>query len=132
MLQGKVWGTTEALLVTPLIEVHRIKINPNSYCSTHKHSFKYNAFYCLDGLMHIEVYKNDYALMDTTCIRTNEIATVPPGEYHRFVTKDYHAWALEIYYLNPIDINDIVRKDCGGKNIGDTVTVQDSFLDRVI
>ena len=34
MLQGKVWGKTEQLLITPMIEVHRVHIDPHSYCSS--------------------------------------------------------------------------------------------------
>lgn len=128
MIQGKVWGSTEAILVTPLIEVHRIKINEESYCSTHKHDFKYNAFYCLYGAMYIEVSKNDYDLVDTTFLKTNDFTTVKPGEYHRFVTKHSPAWALEIYYQSPLDINDIIRKDSGGI----LTEKQVSFADNVI
>ncbi len=114
MIQGKVWGSTEPLIVTPLVEIHRINILPEAFCSIHKHNFKYNAFYCISGAMYIDVRKNDYDLVDTTRLGPGDITTVKPGEYHSFETKIVGAVALEIYYLNPIEASDIVRETCGG------------------
>ena len=66
MIYGKVWGSTEPLLVTPFIELHRITTLPGYKCSEHKHEHKWNGFYCISGLMDINVRKNDYDLIDTT------------------------------------------------------------------
>ena len=113
MKQGKVWGTTENLLTTSMIEVHRIKINPRSFCSMHKHEFKWNMFYVVKGELNIEVRKNDYDLVDVTELYQGQFTSVPPNEYHKFVSKDVHVEALEIYYLNSIS-DDIIRETVGG------------------
>lgn len=110
---GKVWGSTELLLKTPLIEVHRLVIDPFSRCSMHKHEFKWNAFSVISGMLWIDVEKNDYALTDTTMIGPGDLTTVKPGEYHRFRTGDLATIALEIYYPEGLS-EDIIRKDCGG------------------
>jgi quercetin dioxygenase-like cupin family protein len=113
MLMGKVWGTTESLLVTPMIEVHRIDVKPKMKCSEHKHEFKWNAFYCVDGVIEIHVRKNDYDLVDVTRLRSGDFTTVKPNEYHWFETNLNDAKVLEIYYVEPISA-DIVRKTVGG------------------
>lgn len=112
-LVGKAWGSTEVLLLTALIEIHRLKIKPNSRCSLHKHEFKWNAFHVTSGKLKIEVHKNDYNLVDTTELGPGDLTTVRPGEFHRFITGDEPVEAIEIYYPETLS-SDIVRKDCGG------------------
>jgi mannose-6-phosphate isomerase-like protein (cupin superfamily) len=113
MKAGKIWGETEDLLKTPLIEVHHIGVKEGSVCSLHKHEFKWNLFFVIYGELAIEVHKKDYDLVDTTILETGEWTTVRPNEYHRF-----HAItdteALEIYYLEPLS-NDIVRANVGSE-----------------
>lgn len=113
MREGKIWGQTETLLKTPMIEVHRIRINPGSFCSMHKHEFKWNMFYVIEGRLFIEVRKNNYDLTDVTELNSGQYTSVKPNEYHRFVTKDQFVEALEIYYLNYIG-EDIIRETIGG------------------
>jgi mannose-6-phosphate isomerase-like protein (cupin superfamily) len=113
--KGKIWGKTTLLLQTPQIEIHRISILPNSACSLHCHEHKWNAFYVMAGEMAIEVHKNDYNLIDLTELKKEEFTTVPPNEYHRFLTGESGAEALEIYYLEGINPNDIIRKNVGSK-----------------
>jgi mannose-6-phosphate isomerase-like protein (cupin superfamily) len=112
MKAGKVWGETESLLVTPLVEVHHIKVNQGGICSTHLHRFKWNMFYVISGHLDIEVRKSDYDLEDVTELKAGEWTTVPPGEFHRFRALE-DTEALEIYYLEPIS-KDIVRENVGG------------------
>ena len=47
MKAGKIWGDTESLLVTPMIEVHKINVHPYTHCSMHKHKMKWNMFYVI-------------------------------------------------------------------------------------
>ena len=129
MIQGKVWGKTEALLVTPMIEVHKITVNAGGYCSMHKHEFKWNMFYVLYGELDIHVRKNDYDLVDVTNLVEGEYTSVAPNEYHMFKHhvppgeedlvkewgRDAAAAALEIYYLESIS-KDIIRETVGGIN----------------
>lgn len=113
MKAGKVWGTTELLLKTPLIEVHRLDVLPNMACSMHCHKFKHNGFYVAAGELFIEIVKNDYNLTDITLLGPGEFTTVAPNEYHRFRTGDRGMQGIEIYYLEPLSI-DITRKTTGG------------------
>lgn len=117
MKQGKIWGSTECLLQTPFIEVHRILINPNSNCSLHIHQYKNNMFYVISGTLLIETHKNDYNLIDTTILNEGDYTVTKPNEYHMFKTSNKTVEALEIYYLNPIDPNDIIRQTVGAKNV---------------
>ena len=114
MKLGKVWGTTELLLRSPFIEVHRLFIQPQSRCSLHMHQNKWNAFFVQSGILKIEVVKKAYDLVDVTELTAGEFTTVAPGEDHRFVTGDEGAEAIEIYY--PAELaEDIVRRDVGGR-----------------
>ncbi len=111
-LMGKVWGTTEPLLQTPLIEVHRIHIKPGFVCSMHKHERKWNMFYVISGQLAIEVQKNDYDLLDVTELTGGQWTSVRPGEFHRFRSIT-DVECLEIYYLEGLTA-DIVRQNVGG------------------
>ena len=115
MKTGKVWGSTEAVIVTPLFAAHRLSILPNSRCSLHVHRKKWNAFVVLSGTLYVDVAKNDYKLTDTTRLRAGEMTTVAPGEYHKFRTGDAACEAYEFYYLDGLS-DDIERKDVGGKS----------------
>jgi mannose-6-phosphate isomerase-like protein (cupin superfamily) len=115
MKQGKIWGTTEPLLITPMIEFHRINIEPFCHCSMHKHEFKYNMFYVIEGKLDIHVRKNNYDLTDITELYQGEFTSVAPNEYHMFQSSEERVEALEIYYLNPIS-EDIIRETVGGLN----------------
>lgn len=112
MIQGKIWGWTKPLIVTPLVELHQIYVKPNMQCSLHKHEHKWNAFYVMEGMLKIVVEKNDYDLTDITQLKSNELTSVPPGEFHKFQTADLPCYALELYYLEPIG-PDIIRKSVG-------------------
>lgn len=112
MRLGKVWGCTELLLRTPLLEIHRLTILPNARCSMHSHAYKHNGFLVLSGRLKIETEKQDYPLTDATEIGPGEFTSVKPGEFHRFVSGDEPVIAVEMYYLEPLS-EDIIRKDCG-------------------
>jgi len=112
MKVGKVWGDTKPWLVTPLVEIHRVSAKEGGFSSRHCHEHKWNAFYVISGELDIEVWKDEYDLVDVTRLSTDEITTVKPGEYHRFVAAEDCEF-LEIYYLEPIK-EDIVRDGSGG------------------
>ena len=113
---GKIWGTTECLLKTPLIEVHLLHIKPHSQCSLHKHLYKWNAFLVQSGTLIIEVTKNNYPLVDKTVLHSGEMTTVQPGELHRFLTGDAATVAIEIYYPEELS-EDIERINCGSSGV---------------
>jgi mannose-6-phosphate isomerase-like protein (cupin superfamily) len=112
MIEGKVWGTTEPLIVNSSLEVHRITVIKGGYCSLHKHQSKYNAFYVMKGKLIVEIHKKDYELVDKTVLIPNEFTVVSPGEYHKFISSSATT-ALEIYW-SELNHNDIIRKDVGG------------------
>ena len=114
MISGKVWGTTEPILETPFIQIHRICVNPRAKCSMHKHEHKWNLFYVVRGSLDIITRKNDYDLTDTTTLYASMAHSVRPGEFHRFENiSEVACVALEVYYLDPL-AEDIIRENCGG------------------
>jgi mannose-6-phosphate isomerase-like protein (cupin superfamily) len=113
MKTGKVWGTTELLLKTGLIEIHRLSIFPQAHCSMHHHRFKWNAFLVLEGELHIDVEKDAYGLKDRTTLYPGELMTVQPGENHQFCSGTEPCVAIEIYYPEMLS-EDIVRRSVGG------------------
>lgn len=116
MRYGKIWGATVPLLMTPLVEVHRLDIKPNAHCSLHRHRLKWNAFVVLSGELVVEVERTEYQLTDKTLLRAGEATTVKPGEFHRFRTGDKPCTALEIYYCEPLSA-DIERRDVRGTDL---------------
>jgi len=110
---GKAWGSTSLLLKTPIIEIHRLVVIPNAYCSLHVHSIKNNSFFVVSGTLFIEVHKNSYDLVDRTVLSKGDLTTVQPGEYHKFIAGDEGADVLEIYHIDALS-EDIMRKDRGG------------------
>jgi len=110
---NKVWGRTQDLLKTPLVELHALTIKANGYCSKHKHEFKANAFFVIDGELEVSVFKNDYALTDVTTLGPGDLMVVKAGEFHQFrAVKDTDC--LELYYPEALS-EDIVRESVGGK-----------------
>lgn len=115
MKAGKVWGETKVLLSTPHFQAHELFVYAKSRCSTHRHRTRFNAFYVLDGLLFVEVWQDDYALVDETILQAGDVLTVAAGLYHRFYTKELEARCVEIYYPAPLDAQDIERLDVGGR-----------------
>lgn len=113
MLTGKIWGSTECLLDTPLLSMHRLKILPNMACSMHCHQFKANGFFVTRGRLIIEVRKKAYNLVDRTVLESGDLTSVQPGEFHRFVTESEGCEGIEFYYLGTLS-EDIIRESCGG------------------
>ena len=110
-ISGKVWGQTELVFANSNIEFHRIDIKNGGVCSKHKHSFKFNGFYCMTGKLLIRVWKNDYDLIDETILNPGDFMSVSPGEYHQFEALE-DCIAFELYYAH-FDHDDIQRETVG-------------------
>jgi len=116
---GKIWGTTQAILQNPVVELHRIEIKPGYRCSIHKHAHKWNAFFIESGSLEIHIFGkeppkfvNKDTPMDVTVLRVGESTQVPPGVYHCFVCRE-ECIAFETYWPELLG-EDIVRHDTGG------------------
>ncbi len=120
MLIGKRWGTTECLLDTPVLAIHRLHIKPGYKCSEHCHQQKWNGFWVRIGVLFIHVVKNDYDLTDVTRLEPGEFTSVKPGEFHWFETGIDRVEAIELYYPEVLS-EDIVRRSCGGPVDGASV-----------
>ena len=118
--QGKVWGNTSEIFNQNNVEIHRIEAKANGYCSIHKHQHKYNMFFVETGILMVEVWKNDYDLVDTTLLKAKEYTIVKPGEFHKFTAKT-DVIAYEIYWTT-LDSSDIIRKTSGG--------IENTFFER--
>ena len=128
VIEGKVWGTTEPILQSPAIELHRIKVNPGAYCSQHKHQSKINIFYVISGELEIQRWK-DYGLCDSTHLFAGDTSIVPAGEMHRFVAHQ-ETEALELY-CTELKHHDIQRENVGGESYEDkesSSTVEDGSI----
>ena len=117
-IEGKIWGSTELLLQSPIIEIHRIKVNLGGYCSQHSHQSKINSFYVISGELEIKRWK-DYGLCDSTHLFAGDMSIVPAGEMHMFAAHQ-ETEALEIYWAQ-LYHNDITRENTGGENVGEII-----------
>lgn len=112
MKSGKVWGHTRELFNRNNVEIHRIEVAQDGFCSKHKHEHKWNMFYVEEGTLFVEVWKKDYDLCDTTTLSAGENMAIAPGEYHRFKALT-DVTAYEIYWVQ-LDQSDIARETVGG------------------
>jgi len=110
---GKVWGTTECAIDSPVNAVHVLHIKPMHRCSIHVHRHKWNAFGVVSGRLFIDVVKADFQGPDVTELGPGDVTTVRPGEFHRFRTGDEPCVAFEWYYPETLS-EDIERRDHGG------------------
>lgn len=121
-ISGKVWGQTELVFANSNIEFHRIDIKKGGTCSKHKHSFKFNGFYCMAGQLLIRTWKNDYDLVDETILKEGDFMSVSPGEFHQFEALE-DCIAFELYYAH-FDHDDIQRETVG--ELKDPITPYDA------
>lgn len=113
--QGKIWGKTATIYSDHNIELNLIYAKRGGYCSKHQHMAKFNLFFVFSGMLKIDVWKNDYDLVDDTVIKRFESTVVKPRENHKFKALK-NTWALELYWVK-LCLNDIQREDVGGTNL---------------
>jgi mannose-6-phosphate isomerase-like protein (cupin superfamily) len=113
MRQGKAWGWNRPIISNSFIILNDIYVKPGGYCSKHVHNFRNNIFFVLKGTLEISIWKNDYELVDKTKLKKFQTTVVKPKEYHQFFS-DTGCRALELYYLDGIKKNDIIRESVGG------------------
>ena len=109
--QGKFWGTTQCFFENCTSEVHYIEAVKGGFCSRHCHRNKWNRFIVLEGELKVIIYKQDS--QDETILTGGMFSDVPPGVDHKFEAME-DTKALEVYWIDGLDPNDIVRKDTGG------------------
>lgn len=114
----KIWGTTTALVSTPMFEMHRLFIKPWHRCSLHSHKTKHNAFFVISGCLHIDGGKPElddpiWRPHELVTLRQGDCWTVAPGVWHQFRTGYDACVALEMYYTEPLS-EDIIRYNTGG------------------
>lgn len=105
-LQTKVWGETEALLVTPTVQLHRINFLRGGVCSRHYHKARFNAFYVLAG--RLKVVQEYHTAQKETLLLPGDLHVVAPGVIHCFEGLT-EGRALELYYMDELSEHDIVR-----------------------
>jgi len=110
---NKIWGTTSKLFGTNNVEIHRIEINKNSFCSKHFHQYKHNGFYLESGSLEINVWNRDSDILDVTRLKPGDYTTVEPNIDHQFLALE-DSIAYEIYWTE-FSGEDIIRQIPGGK-----------------
>lgn len=111
-IQGKVWGTTAALLVRPAFSIHLLEINAGGFSSEHRHERKLNHFYVVRGVLEILQWPANGGPPDTTELKAGDSLTIQVGVWHQFkATTD--ALVLETYESAPVE-DDIERRTHGG------------------
>ena len=109
--QGKAWGTTEEIFNNGTVAIHLIKIDKGGFCSIHKHQFKSNKFYVLEGNLQLNIWTQEKEA-DVTVLWAGEMCEVPPLVDHQFKALT-DVKCLEIYTVG-FKGEDIIRKTVGG------------------
>lgn len=116
--QGKAWGETTLIFSDQRVEVHYLNINKGGYCSEHKHEWKTNLFYVIEGELLIRFWREDN--IDETTLKAGQSMIIPVKIWHQFVGLT-DCKCLEIYETG-LWTPDIDRRSIGGAKY-------DRFLD---
>ena len=116
---GKIWGQTELIHANGVLEFHRIDFKAGGVCSKHKHQFKWNGFYVVNGRMKIRVWQRDYDLIDETILGPGDFTRVKPGLMHSFEGLE-DGVAFELYWAE-FNHDDIQRETVGHFKSGNVV-----------
>lgn len=112
LTQGKLWGETTDIFKNMNTEVHYLEINKNGFCSEHKHGYKYNIFFVIEGKLRIKIWRRKGEQPDITVLNRYDMSAVPPGVYHQFEAIE-NTKCLEIYQAF-LEGPDIIRRRVGG------------------
>jgi mannose-6-phosphate isomerase-like protein (cupin superfamily) len=114
MKQAKIWGVTQDIWKSNNVEIHRIDIKQNGFCSKHLHEFKFNMFFIESGTLQIDVWDDatDKNKFISTIISDGESSIVEPKMFHKFTAIE-PTIAYEIYWTSLIG-EDIIRESLGG------------------
>lgn len=117
----KDWGLNFSVFNNHNFEVHHASIEPGGYSSSHCHRNKHNLFYVVSGSLWVHFYGSEEGAANNQIAHTVELATgdkliVPPRVWHRFYAPKSSELVnlLEVYWIDPVNPDDIVRKDVGG------------------
>ena len=116
---GKIWGSTELIHANGVLEFHRIDFKAGGVCSKHKHEFKWNGFYVVNGKMKIKVWQKDYDLIDETVLGPGDFTRVKPGLLHSFEGME-DGVAFDLYWAE-FNHDDIQRETVGHFKSGNVV-----------
>jgi mannose-6-phosphate isomerase-like protein (cupin superfamily) len=112
----KVWGFSIPVLEKPGFQIHQIQFKTGGVCSEHMHEHRYNALYCLSGLLLVRVW--DLGDEETTPsiveLRAGQMTIVPPGIFHQFEAMS-DGIAIEVYWADGPNEGDIWRRSTGFK-----------------
>lgn len=109
---GKIWGITEPAMISPGMEIHRLSIKPEAWCSRHRHAHKANAFLVVEGILYVTIQREWGD--DVTILSAGEMTTVEPGLFHHFRTGPEGCECFEVYYPAALSADDIERVGVGG------------------
>ena len=109
----KIWGTTQKILSINNVEVHRIEIKKDTFCSRHFHRYKHNGFFLESGSLAINVWKPPANILDSTLLKPGDYTTVEPNIEHQFEALE-DSIAYEFYWTEFMG-EDITRLTIGGK-----------------
>jgi len=113
--QGKAWGETTRIFSDQRVEVHFLNIQKGGYCSEHKHAWKTNLFYVIDGELLVRFWRKGNKI-DETVLRAGESMVIPTHIWHQFVGLT-DCRCIEIYETG-LWTADIERRVEGGRNYG--------------
>ena len=111
--ETKVWGTTTKVHGSTTHTVHAIHVEPWMRCSMHHREHRTNKFFVMRGILFVRYIESDHP--HRVMLQPGTAFVIPLNIVHRFETEAIGADVLEIYWGDPLDDNDIVRQDEGGK-----------------
>lgn len=109
---SKIWGVKNNIFGNDTCAVDILNLEPQKRCSWHFHKNKYNLFYCVSGVVFIEV--EELGQRREIELKEGQFFTIIPCQNHMFFTKEEPAVLTEVMFVN-YDPDDIVRHNVGGE-----------------
>lgn len=106
----KLWGITRCIHRDATHEIHHASAKAGGYSSRHSHRNKINLFYVMSGRLLVHRYDPDE---EPLYLEAGSIAVIESNRDHRFEAGT-DVELIEVYWLDPLDPDDIVRADVGG------------------
>jgi mannose-6-phosphate isomerase-like protein (cupin superfamily) len=117
MKQGKVWGTTQTVILEDGVSVHVLTIRKGGFSSEHRHEKKANVFAVISGRLEIRIWQGDAEVPDDTQVGPGEKTGVLPGVWHQFLALE-DTVAIEVCEVPPATWAleaDMERRSRGGR-----------------
>jgi mannose-6-phosphate isomerase-like protein (cupin superfamily) len=119
---SKPWGTSFDIFNNANFEIRHNCAKLGGYSSCHYHHNKNNLIYVVSGVLLVHFYSSEdkecSKIAHTVTLERGNKLIIPPKVWHRFYGSEASEEVnfIEAYWLAPVDVEDTISKDVGGRD----------------